>query len=110
MASTYAGLTAPASTSSCPASRMASSLLRAVPGTLTWDGVRTSLMGSPRMWCGRPGPGLPGPGRPVGSMRGRGALRVGGLQLLDDGVVLRAVHEVVDRHVLRGRGHGPCPR
>src|SRR5690348_11445502 len=87
---------------------MASSLVRAVPGTLMWDGVRTSLMGSPRMWCGRPAPGHPGAGRPVGSTRG--ALRVGCLQLLDDRVVLGAVHEVVDRDVLCRRRHGPGPR
>src|SRR5215204_3344348 len=102
MASTYEGLTAPESTRSWPASRMASSLLRAAPGTLMWAGVRTSLMALPEM--SRPaGTVSQAPAGRAGSTRGRGVLRVGGLQFLDDRVVLRAVHEVVDRHVL-GRG------
>src|SRR4051794_35198799 len=101
MASTYAGLTAPASTSSCPASRIASSLLVAAPGTLIIGRVSTSLMGSPP-GCSRPaGTMSQVPAGRAGSTRGRGALRVGRLQFLDDRVVLRAVHEVVDRDVLR---------
>src|SRR5919107_1828125 len=107
MASTYAGLTAPESTRSCPASRIASSLLRASPGTLMWDGVRTSLMALPVDVVRPADTDDSGAGRPVGSTGGRGVLRVGRLQLLDDGVVLRAVHEVVDRHVLGRRGHRP---
>src|SRR2546426_9751354 len=42
----YSGSTAPTLTKISPASRMDSSLVRAVPGTLTWDCVRTSLMRS----------------------------------------------------------------
>src|SRR3954469_23625083 len=92
IASTYAGLTAPASTSSCPASRIASSLLVAAPGTLTIGRGSTSLMGSPRVGVRPAGPMSRVPAGRARSTRGRGVLRVGGLQFLDDRVVLRAVH------------------
>src|SRR5688500_16006352 len=99
MASTYAGAAAPALTTRFPASRLGATSLRASRGTSAWDRVSTSLMGAP------PGDGAGGRHRsrgPAGSVspRGRGVLRVGGLQLLDDRAVLRAVHEVVDGHVL----------
>src|SRR5918995_6111683 len=94
----YSGVTAPASTSISPASRMASSLLRAVPGTLIRDGVRTSLMRSELLCRWRQLSDLDGSAR-------RGALgSVGGLHLFHDGVVLGAGHEVLDRDVLRARG------
>ena len=44
IASTYSGLTAPASTRIWPASRIASSFVAAVPGTLIWDNVKMSLI------------------------------------------------------------------
>src|SRR4051795_362882 len=44
IASTYPALTAPASTRISPASRIASSLLPAVPGTLICDNVKISLI------------------------------------------------------------------
>src|SRR4051794_22805416 len=93
---------------------MASSLLRAVPGTFTWDKLRTSLIPA------TPSRGSEGSER-LGPNGGRGDERacvhpacfelrlssahccrgsVGALQLLHDGVVLRAAHEVVHRDVL----------
>src|SRR5215212_4193874 len=81
---------------------MASSLLRAVPGILIWDSVRTSLMRA-SSFVGRNGP--------RGSARRAGVLRsVGVLHLFHDGVVLGAVHEVADRDVLGARGPVPGPQ
>ena len=109
MASTYAGLTAPGVDQELPGLADRVVLARgASPGTLIWDRVRTSLMDSPG--SGRPaGTVSLVPAGRAGSTRGRGALRVGGLQLLDDRVVLRAVHEVVDRDVLRRRATSSAP-
>src|SRR3954468_16991640 len=99
IASTYSGLTAPASTRSWPASLIASSLLVAAPGTLIWDKARMSLIASSladRLWW-------------AGSLGGRRAVRVRRLQLLDDRVVLGAAHEVVDGDVLGRGGHALRP-
>src|SRR6476661_5184729 len=97
MASMYSGVTAPALTRISPASRMDSSLLRAVPGTLIWDSVKTSLMAR-QLLC-----------RSGSARRGTAARSVGDLQLFDDRVVLGAVHEVVHGHVLSTRRHVPRP-
>src|SRR3954454_5757171 len=155
IASTYPALTAPASTKISPASRIASSLLPAVPGTLICANVKISLtlhrllhqqrstttttattvkhgprrdpptlprpkLPGPRPPGPVPGPVLPGPGwsrGQVGGGSGGGGSVVGGAvlgfgdpQLLHDRVVLRAVHEVVDRHMLRARRHRLRPR
>src|SRR5215211_9285568 len=89
----YWGVTAPAVTRIPPASRMASSLLRAVPGILIWDSDSTSLMRSELL--------VGGGNNSRGSARGAAALgRVGLLHLVHDGVVLGAGHEVADRDVL----------
>src|SRR3954453_16825947 len=137
IASTYPALTAPASTKISPASRIASSLLPAVPGTLICANVKISLTlhrllhqqrsttattvkhvkhvkhGPRRDPPTPPGPRLPGPGWGSGgggSVVGGAFLGVGDPQLLHDRVVLRAVHEVVDRHMLRARRHRLRPR
>src|SRR5215218_3848298 len=99
----YAGSTAPASTRISPVSRMASSLLRAVPGILIWDSVRTSLMGRALLRRSRTGP--------RGSARRAGVLGgVGVLDLFHDLVVPGAVHEVADRDMLGAGGPVPGPQ
>src|SRR6478735_3144754 len=109
----YSGPTAPASTRICPASRIASSLLVAAPGVLICVTVRMSPISVLLQLF----PMVASQARPTASDGGLassanlgGGRAVGFPEFLDDLVVLRAVHEVRHRDMLRGRRLVPRPR